>query len=141
MKAMNLPKKLTAFNSHWKIDDESETSLEEIIPFNSHPEASNDEGDEPTVEITSLNSGRKASDNIFIGSSNRTSSLAPKRNYIKSSWVWKYFKLSKDRQYDVCDIATLNLSNKKVKNDNTIQQTLLESFEQANVKKHKEPRN
>ncbi|RIB06017.1 hypothetical protein C2G38_2047131 [Gigaspora rosea] len=72
----NEPSKETAFNSHWETDDESETSLKEIIPFNSHPEASDDEGDEPTVEITFLNSGRKASDDIFIGSSSRTFSLA-----------------------------------------------------------------
>ncbi|CAG8645831.1 15424_t:CDS:2, partial [Dentiscutata heterogama] len=30
-------------------------------------------------------------------------------------WVWKYFKLSKDKQYDVCDVEVMNLKNQKVK--------------------------
>ncbi|CAG8811445.1 12093_t:CDS:1, partial [Racocetra fulgida] len=40
-----------------------------------------------------------------------------KRKYIKSSWVWKYFKVSKDGQYDICEVEILNLNNKTVKCD------------------------
>ncbi|CAG8802684.1 121_t:CDS:2, partial [Gigaspora margarita] len=61
----NEPSKETAFNSHWETDDESETLLEKIIPFNSHLEVSNDEGDKPFVEITSFNSGKKLCELIY----------------------------------------------------------------------------
>ncbi|CAG8829846.1 9484_t:CDS:1, partial [Gigaspora margarita] len=57
-------------------DNKSKTSLEEIIPFNSYLEASNDKDNKSSVEITSFNFGRKFSDDIFISSSSRTSSLA-----------------------------------------------------------------
>ncbi|CAG8520220.1 3203_t:CDS:2 [Cetraspora pellucida] len=38
-----------------------------------------------------------------------------RRKYIKSSWVWKYFKVSKNGQHDICTVEILNLNNETVK--------------------------
>ncbi|CAG8477858.1 12969_t:CDS:2 [Dentiscutata heterogama] len=57
-------------------------------------------------EFTSFNSNYEVSNNVSVSSSNQ--------QYAKSSWVWKHFKQSKDRMYDVYKVKVMNLSDKEV---------------------------
>ncbi|CAG8657142.1 9698_t:CDS:2, partial [Racocetra persica] len=60
-------------------------------------------------EDSVFDSNCETSDNISIGSS----SGAVLVKYVKISWVWKYFEVSKDGMYNICKVETLNLSNEK----------------------------
>ncbi|CAG8494472.1 4322_t:CDS:2 [Scutellospora calospora] len=92
---------------------------------------SDKESDLPEEDSLFFDSYSEASDNMSVGSGSRAVSIVslenqlcatkksklPKRRwkYVKSSWVWKYFKVNKNGQHDICTVEILNLNNETVK--------------------------
>ncbi|CAG8587248.1 13877_t:CDS:2, partial [Gigaspora rosea] len=70
------------------------------------------------VSSVSSNSGATSttfSDQSRITKKNELNHPKFRRQYAKSSWVWKYFTLSKDKEYCICTVEIIKLSNKQVK--------------------------
>ncbi|CAG8800301.1 14839_t:CDS:2, partial [Racocetra persica] len=75
---------------------------------------------ETSDNISSISSNSGATSTIFSDQSNVAKKIKlnhpkPRRQYTKSSWVWKHFTLSKDKVYCICTVEITKLSNKKVK--------------------------